>query len=189
MSGWDLPVCVEIGGETFHVCADFRDVLEVIGELDDANQPYLLRIRVAMELFYESFDIIPRERYGEAVEQMMRFINCGEEETDKAPRPRLIDWEQDQLLIVADINKTAGTEIRALPFLHWWTFLAYFSAIGEGRLSAVVGIRDKLRTGRQLDEWERKYYREHNAEVTLKTQYTRAEDDLISELLQKEKEN
>ena len=51
-------------------------------------------------------------------------------------------------MIIADINKVAGTEVRSLSFLHWWTFLSFFHAIGEGQLSTLISIREKLRTGK-----------------------------------------
>lgn len=73
---------------------------------------------------------------------------------------------------MADVNKVAGCEIRALPFVHWWTFLAWFGAIGEGQLSAVVAVRDKLRRGKKLEEWEREFYRRNRARVELKPRYT-----------------
>ena len=84
----------------------------------------------------------------------------------------VLDWQQDLPLIVADVNKAAGCEIRALPFVHWWTFLAWFGAIGEGQLSAVVAIRDKLRRGKKLEGWEREFYQRNRARVDLKTRYT-----------------
>ncbi|MDY4880321.1 MAG: hypothetical protein SO137_08010, partial [Gemmiger sp.] len=68
-------------------------------------------------------------------------------------------------VIVADVNRVAGQEVRALPFLHWWTFVAYFNAIGEGQLSTLLRVRNKLRRGRRLDPWEMDYYRENRALV------------------------
>ena len=65
----------------------------------------------------------------------------------KAFGGKLLDWQHDANLIVADINKVAGQEVRDLPFVHWWTFLAWFHGIGQGQLSTVVAIRDKLRKG------------------------------------------
>ena len=78
-------------------------------------------------------------------------------------------------MIVADINKAAGQEIRALPFLHWWSFLSWFHAIGEGQLSTVVAIRDKLAKGKKLEDWEKRFYRENRETVDLKKRYTRQE--------------
>ncbi len=116
---------------------------------------------------------------------MMIFIAGGAEDTGPSG-PRLIDWEQDQGMIVADVNKVAGCEIRALPFVHWWTFLAWFGAIGEGQLSTVVSIRDKRRQGKKLEGWEKEYYQQHKAEVDLRPHYTAeelAEQERLKKLL------
>jgi hypothetical protein len=85
-------------------------------------------------------------------------------------------------MIVADINKVAGKEIRALPFVHWWTFLSWFHAIGEGQLSTVVSIREKLRKGKKLEDWEKDYYREHKQVIDLKKRYSQTEMQERAEL-------
>ena len=89
-------------------------------------------------------------------------------------------------MIVADVNKVAGCEVRALPFCHWWTFIAWFNAIGEGQLSTVVSIRDKLRRGKKLEKWEQEFYRDHKRQVNLKQRYTAeelAEQERLKKLL------
>ena len=73
------------------------------------------------------------------------------------------------------MNKAAGQEIRALPFLHWWTFLSWFHAIGQGQLSTVVSIRDKLAHGKKLEDWEKTFYRENKGKVELKKRYSQQE--------------
>ena len=70
-----------------------------------------------------------------------------------------MDWQQDAPLIAAGISKAAGQDVRTLPYLHWWSFLAWFDAIGEGSFATVVAIRDKLRRGKRLENWELDYYR------------------------------
>ena len=87
-------------------------------------------------------------------------------------------------MIVADVNKVAGQEIRALPFLHWWSFMAWFHAIGEGQLSTVVAIRDKLRRGKPLEKWETDFYRENKERVDLPKRYS-AQDLQEQERLKK----
>ena len=49
--------------------------------------------------------------------------------------------------------------MRALPYLHWWSFLSAFDAIGDGTFATVVGLRDKLRRGKKLEPWELEFYR------------------------------
>lgn len=79
-----------------------------------------------------------------------------------------MDWQQDAPLIAAGISKAAGQDVRTLPYLHWWSFLAWFDAIGEGSFATVVAIRDKLRRGKRLENWELDYYRTHRAVVELR---------------------
>ena len=97
---------------------------------------------------------------------LARFIRCGSPE--QKPGPKLMDWEQDAPAILADINRVIGQEIRSLPYVHWWTFMSWFHAIGEGQLSGLVSIRDKLRRGKKLEGWERDFYRENRERIDLK---------------------
>lgn len=171
MTAWQLPESAVIGGEEYEINSDYRDILEIIKRLNDPDKPEYVRWRIAIAMFYEGE--IPQEYEQEAMEFLSTFISYGEK--DAKPGPKLIDWEQDTRVIVADVNKVAGTEIRALPYLHWWTFLSYFSAIGEGQLSTVVAIRDKLRRGKKLEKWEQEFYRENKSLVDLKKRYSAEE--------------
>lgn len=175
MDAWNLPTSAVIGGREYTIHADFRDVLEIVRQLNDVDETEQVRLYVALALFYENFEAMPTDCWDEATRHLMLFINGGEEGDSGASAPKLLDWEQDQRIIVADVNKVAGCEIRALPFVHWWTFLAWFAGIGEGQLSTVVSIRDKLRRGKKLEKWEQEFYREHKSKVDLKQRYTAEE--------------
>lgn len=184
MNAWQLPAAVVIGGREYKIHADFRDILEILSLLDDPNETEYIRWRKALAVFYEEWQKIPSEHLSEAMQQLADFINCGQQ--DEKPAPKLLDWQQDALTIAADVNKVAGCEIRALPFLHWWTFLSYFAAIGEGQLSMLVTIRDKLRRGKPLEKWERDYYRQNKEQVDLKRRYSSeelAEQERLKKLL------
>lgn len=167
---WRLPVEAEIGGRTYPLHTDFRDVLEIISFLEDEELPEFLRWQIAVGLFFEGG--VPEAHRQEAMEFLAAFIRCGEADR---PGPRLLDWQQDASVIIADVNRVSGQEVRAVKYMHWWTFLSWFHAIGEGQLSAIVAIRDKLRRGKRLEGWEREFYRENKARVDLKRRYTRQE--------------
>ena len=173
MKGWYLPREAVIGGVKYPINTDFRDILEIFSYLDDPQLPEFIRWKVALALFFEGE--IPQEREGEALAFLADFLRCGQPES--APGPKLLDWQQDGNLIVADVNKAAGQEIRALPYVHWWTFMSWFHAIGEGQLSTVVSIRDKLRRGKKLEAWERDFYRENKSRVDLKKRYSLREKE------------
>lgn len=175
MTGWDLPAAAELDGVPYAVNADYRDVLDIISRLNDPDEDEQTRLYVALALFYENFEEMPERKYLEAAKWMFCFMNGGEEESKSGPTHKTIDWEQDKAMIVADINKVAGCEVRALPFCHWWTFLAWFKGIGDGQLATVVSIREKRRKGKKLSDWEREFYQENRALVDFQRKYTKEE--------------
>lgn len=185
---WNLPTSMNVGGVDYAVNSDYRDILDIISRLTDTDVSERERAFVCLALFYEDYKSIPQSLYEDAAQQMYIFINCGvvDDEMDKRPRPQQIDWEQDQNIIVADVNKIAGTEIRALPYLHWWTFIAYFNAIGEGQLATIVSIREKVRKGKKLEKWEKEFYQNNKHRIDLKPKLSAediAEKERLKELL------
>lgn len=186
MDSWELPTALEVGGRQLEIRSDYRDILDIIARLEDDSEPEFVCWRVAMALFYPEWKAIPPQDIDEALQRMTGFIACGrQDDPHKKPR-KLLDWQQDAGTIVADINKVAGCEVRALPYLHWWTFISYFTAIGEGQLSTLVHIRDKVQRGKKLDDWEKDYYRENRDRVELRRRYTaeeQAERDRLNAML------
>lgn len=173
MDPWSLPTSAAIGGQTYEIKTDFREILKIIKGLSDPDIPAWLRWHIAVRRFFAGE--IPTEHMRDAMAFLSDFISysCGEPEAK--PGPVLMDWDQDAKAIVADVNKVAGHEIRALPYLHWWTFLSYFHAIGEGQFSTIVSIRSKLRKGKSLENWEKEFYRENKERVDLKQRYSAEE--------------
>jgi len=182
MNFWGLPVSAEIGGREYPVNSDFRDVLEIIAILQDLEKHEHLRVLLALNLFYEEFDEMPPEDYQAAFDWLIRFISLDEPEDDR-PHAKLIDWEQDRSIIAAEINKVAGVEVRDLRYLHWWTFIGYFYGIGEGQLSFIVSIREKLRKGKKLEKHEQEFYRNNRARVDFKQKFTQADEAALSKWL------
>lgn len=176
MTPWTLPQTAEIGGTVYKINTDYRDILEIMRYLSDADTQELLRWRIAIALFYEGD--VPLEHMQEAMNYLAEFISYGEKD-DKRPAPKLLDWDQDAQAIIADVNKVSGTEIRNLEYLHWWSFLSYFYAIGEGQLSTLVSIRDKLVRGKKLESWEQDYYRKNQSKIDFKNRYTQAEEEAL----------
>ena len=170
---WSLPTCAQIAGKTYRLHCDFRDILELMTYLQDASLPEAFRWHIALALFYEPE--VPPEDFTEAAEYLSEFL-CGGEAPSRKPGPKLLDWQQDAQLILSDVNKAAGRELRSEPFVHWWTFLSWFHAIGQGQLSAVVSIRDKLARGKALEGWEKDFYRQNRHRIDLKQHLTPQEE-------------
>lgn len=171
LSLWQLPEKAVLGDEEYRLHTDYRDILEIFSYLNDPDLPDFVRWEVALALFYDR--PVPEQHRLEAAKFLSSFLTGGQKEGK--PGPRLLDWEQDAPAIIADVNKVAGQEIRALPYLHWWTFLGWFQSIGEGNLSTLVSIRDKLRRGKKLEPWEQEYYRRNKSRVKLQKNYSAEE--------------
>ena len=179
---YQLPRDVILGGKRYPICADFRRVITILSVLEDPAWPEFLRWQVALELFCPG---VPDEHREQAMGLLADFIRCGAPDT---PGPRLLDWRQDAAMIISDVNKVAGKELRAEEFVHWWTFLGWFHAIGQGQLSLLVSIRDKRRRGVKLEPWEEAYYQQNKAAVDLQKRCSseeQAERDRLNRLLGK----
>lgn len=186
MDVWELPEYAELNGVSYKIHSDFRDVLEIIGVLEDVDRPESIRVLVGLSLFYDDLDVteVSQNQLIDAVNWMCGFIGLFEENTNTATHKQ-IDWEQDQRIIISEINKVAGKEIRLESHLHWWTFISYFSAIGEGQLSYIVNIREKLRKGQKLEKHEREYYRNNRERVELKVKLSKQEQELLDKWMLK----
>lgn len=163
MDLWELPKEATLGGEVFPHKTDYRQILKLMAVLSDEGRPAYLRWLTALEYFYEK--PIPAKLEQEAMAYLSDFLSCGETGT---PGPKLMDWQTDAPEIIADINAVAGREVRCEPYLHWWSFLSFFHGIKEGRLSALVTIRDKLRRGKKLEPHEQEFYNRNKAKVRLR---------------------
>jgi len=170
MNLWQLPTEANFSGVKYRHKSDYRQILRIFDILSDESRPELYRWYLALVYFYE--DPIPKTLEGEAMAYLSSFLTCGD---GGRPGPKLLDWQTDAPEIIADVNAVAGREIRAMEYLHWWSFLSFFMAIGEGRLSALVSIRDKLRRGKKLDPWEQEYYRRDPQKLRLHPQPTVAD--------------
>ena len=163
LNPWELPKTAVIGGKTYGLHTDFRDILQIFTWLEREELPEFVRWQVALGLFYEGS--IPEEVMLDAISFLAEFIRGGQEQG--AAGPKLMDWQLDADVIVADVNKAAGVELRQLPYVHWWTFLGWFRAIGPGQLSSLVSVREAVRKGKKLEPWQQDYFRENRSRVLM----------------------
>lgn len=182
MIAWNdlLPTSVEVGGAEYEIRSDYRDVLNVCAALSDPDLDGQEKALALLDSFYPGLDSMPPEHFQEAIQRCFWFINGGEEDRGKKS-PKLVDWEQDFKYIVSPVNRVAGTEIRSLEYVHWWTFLGYFREIGDCLFAQIVRIRDRKARGKSLDKSDREWYRKNRDLVDFKTHYTEAEEELFRE--------
>ena len=182
MNAYSLPTSIEIGGVEYGIRSDYRAILDIMISQNDPELDQNAKTYIFLSIFYTDWQKIPPDRLEEAVKKESEFIDCGCRD-DGRPKPRLIDWEQDAGLIIPAVNAVAHTEVRAVPYMHWWTFFAYYMEIGESLFSNVVNIRSKRARGKKLEKYEQEFYRENKGIIDLKQES--AESRMEAEMFEK----
>ena len=161
---YEIPKKILVGEQSYIIRAggDYRMILDCFSILDDIELTLEERILTCLIVFYEKFnnldDILTDNNIQELVKQMFWFFNCGEEEQEQQRSSRkLMDWKQDSQLICSAINKVANMEVRNVEYMHWWTFMGYYMAIGECPYSTILSIRDKIISGKKLEKHEKEF--------------------------------
>lgn len=167
---YDIPTSITVNDTEYCITnkGDYRVIIACLEALDDTNLTKQERLFASLIIFYEDINSIMDIVYLDndvlesLIKEMFAFINCGQTESPGAKTNyKLINWEQDSQLICSAINKVANFEIRAIPYLHWWTFMGYYLAVGESALSTVVGIRHKMVTGKKLEKYENTFVQDN----------------------------
>lgn len=113
---------------------------------------------VFLRRMFVNFDDIPKSDYKAAYEAALSFIEYGVKSKNKQS-PQLMDWCKDEPLFFAAINKVAGCETRSAPFMHWWTFLGFFSVVdNDGIWSFILSIRQKKAMHKKLEKHESEFF-------------------------------
>ncbi len=181
-SAWEFPTSLNIGGVDYEIRTDYRAVLDLLTALndpelkeDDPRMTAYMQSQVIMQIMFPQCDDIPVEHVQEALDKVAQFIDMGI--SDERKKPKMMDWEQDVILIIPAINKVLNTEIRAQKYMHWWTFLGAYMEIGESLFSNVIHIRQKKAKGKKLEKWEQEFYKENKSLIDFKQKDQRSEEE------------
>jgi len=152
-----LPKTLEVNGTSYSINPDYRNILQIFTAFNDDELKDNEKTYICLRRLYTDFSTIPKTDYAEAYKAASDFIEC-RMHSDK-PGPKVVDWEKDEQLIFAAVNKVAGTEIRAVPYMHWWTFLGYFQGIDRDDIwGFVLTIRQKKAKHKKLEKYENEFY-------------------------------
>ena len=173
---WDLPMSVTIDGKEYAIRnkCDYRMVLDVIGALNDEELNAQEKIQCALFIFYE--DISKCSNPQEAVNEMFKIINNGEDDEQEDNKPQLMDWHHDFKQIAPPVSRILGYDVR-MPdtYTHWWSFIGAYMEIGECTFSNIVSIRSKKAKGIKLDKGEEEFYRQNRKMINLPLKLTAEE--------------
>lgn len=188
---YEIPISIHIDDREYKIRnnGDYRVILDCFLALQDVELNAKERLLAALIIFYSDFnsleDFDDETNLEMLVTEMYKFFSCGTlEPNDQRFSHRLIDWDKDSQLICSAVNKVAGKEIRSEPYIHWWTFMGYYTAIDESPISTIIRIRDKITKGKSLEKSEREY-RQANPQYFVWNSKTIEEseaDKLVNEL-------
>lgn len=181
-SAWEFPTSLNIGGVDYEIRTDYRAVLDLLTALNDPDltdtDPQItayMQSRVILEIMYPDCDNIPSEHIQEALDKVSEFIDMGI--SDDRKKTKTMDWEQDAPILIPAINKVLNTEIRAVQYMHWWTFLGAYMEIGESLFSNIIHIRQKKAKGKKLEKWEQDFYKENKSLIDFKQKDQRSSEE------------
>lgn len=176
---YQLPTSITVGGVEYEIRSDYRAALDIFAALADPDLDETNKALELLDILYVDFESIPLANYQEAIKKALWFLNCGAESAHQPKRPQLVDWEKDFQYIVAPINRVIGSEIRALNYLHWWTFVSAYYEIGDCTFGQIVRIRNMKAKGKKLDKTDAEWYRDNRDIVDIQTKYSTEESKLL----------
>jgi hypothetical protein len=159
----ELPKTLNIGGWDYAIRTDYRVALTIFQAYNDPDLSETQKSFVCLNCLFEE----PPDDVTEALEKAAWFLDGGNSIKLKSLPVKTIDWEQDESLLFPEINKSAGTEVRLLSYLHWWTFLGYFATMGEGLYSQILNIRQKRARSKKLEKWEYEFLNTHKEMIII----------------------
>lgn len=174
-----LPQTLNINGRAYKIRSDYRDILQIIAAFGDKELSDEEKAYVCLKRLFIAMESIPKSDYQDAYEAAVTFIEC--HISDRKPSPKVVNWEKDEQLIFPAINKVAGIEVRAVPYMHWWTFLGYFQSIDrEDIWGFILTIRQKRAKGKKLEKYEKDFLNANRdiCEVEFREEKVTTEDSL-----------
>lgn len=184
---FDLHSTVIVSGIEYPIRTDFRTILEIFVMLDDPDLSDADKTEALLWMFYVARPSDPEaalQAFTDFVDPRREASPLGRssQRTERKKQSPLIDWSQDFDLMVAPINHILGFECRAADYLHWHTFLAaYLEIPPESVFARVLRIREKLRTGKKLEKYERSWYSKNRDLVHLRPKFSRSEEEILKE--------
>lgn len=183
MNAYILPTTLNVHGVAYSIRSDFRDILNILMAMSDPDMEAWENQEIMYRIIYPDCDTMPASAFREACEAACKFIDGNM--PDGKPKPRTMDWEKDASIIIPAVNKVAGKEVRAVEYLHWWTFLGYFMEIEDGMFSQVLSIRQKKARGKKLEKWEKEFERENTELVRLEKKVSKEEQRIKEAILRR----
>lgn len=179
-----LPTSLNVHGKEYEIRTDYRDILKILCAYRDEDLTPQEQTYVLLAQTYKDLASIPKEDTEEAYFAAMAFVACEPDpqkvREEKQKKPQIIDWVKDEMMLFPAVNKVAGYEVRAVKYMHWWTFMGLFQNISsDDTYGFVLSIRQKKAKHKKLEKYEQEFFNAHREMVDLHLQTRKdAENEL-----------
>ncbi len=183
-----LPKTITAGGTAYAINCDIETAYNILEMFADPEMTEAAKIETMLYLLVVDYESLPPEHWQEAAEQAAWFLDGGKEYKSVKHMKPIIDWQQDESMIFAAVNKTAGMEVRNHLDEHWWTFLGWLDEVRESSLSTVMMLRRKINEGKKLEKWELEFVSRIPGLIKIREKLTEEqmeEDRRLEDLLRK----
>ena len=125
---FELPKHVTIDGIDYVIRSDYRVIIDIEKRNGLPDEDFM---HYALKTFYY---VIPSD-INEAVRFLFRFLQCNKAPSQngggKGAKSRVFDFEHDADLFQAAFLAQYGVNLCAVPYLHWFEFMAMFRGLRD----------------------------------------------------------
>lgn len=133
----DLPVTVQVHGESIPIVTDFREYIKLLDMLKDDAVPELEKTLFLNEYFLKEVPDLKEgiNKLGDFVSMKALENDCSLEEKQgqegqKAKAP-LFSFSVDFPYILSGFLRDYGIDLLSIKYLHWWKFRMLFDGLSE----------------------------------------------------------
>lgn len=180
-----LPKTLTINDREVKIDTNFKTALLCMEVYNDPDLSNVEKAYLVLD-FIVGLNNIDENEYEEALNKVNWFLDGGLNYENVSGKKKIMDWIQDEQFIFSAVNKVAGKETREESYIHWWTWLGYFTEINEGLFTTIVSIRSKKARQEKLTKAEQEFYKKNKSIVDINERLSaeeQAEIDRWNEIL------
>jgi hypothetical protein len=153
-----LPEAVWIQGVAYPVYTDFRNWIAFFDMIADETYRPSEKLLTSLKWYREK----PPSDLLSAWNGLLQFADCEENPSGAAPEKQdgnsrpYFSWSYDSAYVLGAFRQCYQMDLRTIPFLHWYEFMALFEALpGDTPVKKRIGYRS-INTSSIKDKTRRK---------------------------------
>ena len=168
-----LPDTVKIGGDTVHICSDFRTSIRFELLMQNEKLTQKEKVLLALKMY---FGDIPMN-IEEGIDRILWFYRCGKGviELNKlgegiGGHVPAYSIDQDEKYIYAAFLTQYGIDLTTVQDLHWWTFRALFESLQSNHKFVEIMNYRMIKIHAGMSQEQKRFYTRMKEKYGIKDQ-------------------